>query len=100
MTMSWPMLRQQGIDMARVVVAKRQDGAAGQPRACPQAGMGKLVDQQQIVAAKQGWNDAGIGQVARAENAGGLGLLQARQPRLKGAEQRMVAGDEAGGAGP
>ena len=49
--------------------------------------------------ADQRRDDAGIGEIAGAEHAGRLGSLQPRQPRFELGEQRMVAGDQARGAG-
>ena len=84
--------------MRDVVVAEGQHLAARQPRAGPQAGMRQLVEQHQIVAADQARDDAGIGEIAGAEDAAGFGALQPRQPRFEFGEQRMVAGDEPRGA--
>ncbi len=61
--------------------------------------MGELVDQDQVVAPDQRRNDAGIGEIAGAEHAGGLGALQRGQPRFELGVERMIAGDEARGAG-
>ena len=85
--------------MGDVIVAEGDHLAAGQPRARPQTGMRQFVDQHQIGTADQARNDAGIGQIARAEDAGGFGALQPRQPRFQLGEQRMIAGDQPRGAG-
>ncbi len=61
--------------------------------------MRQLVDQHEVALPDKGGDDAEIGEVPRAEDAGGLGVLPAGQPRLELGEERMVAGDEAGGAG-
>ena len=61
--------------------------------------MRQLVDQDEIVAAGQRRNDAGVGEIAGAEHAGRLGALEPREPRFELGVQRMVAGDEARGAG-
>ena len=44
-------------------------------------------------------NNAGIGEIARAEHAGGLGPFDPRQPASSSRIKRMVAGDQARGAG-
>ena len=79
-------------------MAERDHGGARQPRAGPQAGMGELVHEHEIVGADQRRDDADIGQIAGAEHAGGFGLLQAGEPRLELGEQRMIAGDQPRGA--
>ena len=85
--------------MAGVVVAERQHLGARQPRAGPQARMRQLIDQDQVAAADQRRGDAGVGEIARAEHAGGLGALEPRQPLLQLGVERMIAGDEPRGAG-
>ena len=92
-------LRQQHLHVPGIAVAERDHGSAGEPRAGPQAGMGQLVDEDEIVGADQRRDDAEIGEVAGAEHASGLGVLPARQPRFQRGEQGMVAGHKAGGAG-
>ena len=77
------MLRQQRPDMPDIVVAERQHGGARQPRAGPQAGMRQLVDQDQVAAADQRRHDAGIGEIAGAEHAGGFRALEPREPLLQ-----------------
>ena len=61
--------------------------------------MGQFVDQNEIVGADQRGDDAKIGEVARAEDASRLHLLEPGEPRFQFAEQGMIAGHEAGGAG-
>ena len=61
--------------------------------------MRQLVDQDQVVAPDQRRGDAGVGEIARAEHAGGFGLLQPRQPRFELGIERMIAGDEPRRAG-
>ena len=41
-------LRQQHLDMPHIRVAKRDDGGAREPRARPEAGMGQVVDEDEI----------------------------------------------------
>ena len=85
--------------MGDVVVAKRHHRAARQLRAGEQAGVRQLIRQHQPVAADQHRDDAGIGEIAGAEHHGGLRLLDAGEPRLQLRIQRVVAGDQARGAG-
>ncbi len=60
--------------------------------------MRQLVDQHEIVAADQRRDDAAVGEIARAEHAGRLGALEPGEAAFELAEQRMVAGHQAGGA--
>ena len=92
-------LREQRLDMARIGVSERGHAGACQPGAGPQAGMGELVDQHQILRARERGDDAEIGEVAGTEHAGGLRSLAARQPPLELGEQRMVAGHQPGRTG-
>ncbi len=61
--------------------------------------MRQFIDEDQIVGADQSRNDAGIGEVARAEHASRLAALEPRQPRFECRIKRMIAGDEARSAG-
>jgi adenosylmethionine---8-amino-7-oxononanoate aminotransferase len=69
-------------------------------RAGMDAGMGKLVHQHQPVAPNQYGDDAGIGQIAGAEDDGRLGLLDAGEASLQRGIKRVIAGDKARGTGP
>ena len=97
--MARPAIGEQRIEGGEVVVGVGHHRRAREPRARKQAGMGKRVDRHQVVAADQRRNDAGIGEIARSEHAGGFGALEARQPRFELLVERMVAGDEARGPG-
>jgi hypothetical protein len=61
--------------------------------------VGQFVDQHEVALAGEGGDQAGIGQVARAEHHAGLRALQPRQPRLEFGQQRVVAGHQPRGAG-
>ncbi len=61
--------------------------------------MRQLIRQHQAVAADQHRDDAGIGEIAGAEHAGGLGLFDAGEARLQLGIERVIAGDQARGAG-
>ena len=63
------------------------------------AGVGQFVDQDQVAAAGQRRDDADIGEIAGAENAGGFGAFEPRQPAFQFVVERMIAGDQARGAG-
>ena len=56
--------------------------------------MRQLVDQHQVGGADQGRDDARIGQIAGAEDAGGLRALHPGEAALQLREQRMIAGDQ------
>ena len=99
MLMPLALLGEQRLDVLQVGMAERHHHRAGQPRAGIETGMRELIDQDQVAWAGERRDDAEIGEVARAEDAGRLGLLPARQPRLERGVERMVAGDQAGGAG-
>ena len=92
-------LREQQFHVSHVRVAKRHDVGPREPRAGPQTGMGQFVDQDEVASADQRGDDAEIGEVAGAEDAGSLRLLESGEPRLQFAEQGMIAGHQAGGAG-
>src|SRR5258708_39919535 len=79
-------------------MAKRHDGGTREPRAGPQAGMGQLVDQNEVVGAYQRGDDAEIREIAGAKDARSLRPLEPGKPRFEFAEQRMMAGHEAEGA--
>ncbi len=85
--------------MGDVVVAKEQRFGPGEPRAGVEAGVGQLVDQDQILRSSQRRDDAEIGEIAGAKDAGRLGSLDGGEAGFELAEERMVAGDEARGAG-
>ena len=61
--------------------------------------MGQLVEQDEIAASDEGRGDARVGEKAGAEHAGRLSALYPRQPAFQLGVERMVAGDEARGAG-
>src|SRR5215470_15509236 len=61
--------------------------------------MRKLVDRDEVATADQRRNDPGVGKVPRAEHAGGGGTLELRKPRFELIVERMIAGNEARGAG-
>ena len=75
-------------EIAGIVVAERHNPRARQSRAGPHAGMGQLVQQDEVAAPGQGRGDAEIGEIAAAEDQGGLGALVPREPRLQRAEMR------------
>ena len=77
------MGREQIRGMVRIVVAERHHPAAAKLGPRPQAGMRELVEQHQILAPGKRRQDAGIGEIARAEDAGGLGALEPGEPRLE-----------------
>src|SRR5689334_5549889 len=61
--------------------------------------MGELVDQDQIATPGQHRRNPGVGQIARAEHAGGRRVLEPCQPQLQFGVERMVAGHEPRRAG-
>ena len=76
-------LRQQRPDMPHIRVAERDDGGAREPRPSPEAGMGQVVDEDEITPADKRRNDAEIGEVAGPEDARCLRAFQPREPQLK-----------------
>ncbi len=97
--MAAAMFRQKGFDMVHVAVPVGHDSRARETRAGPQAGMRQFVDQDEVLAADQRRDDAEIGEIARAEDAGRLGAFPMGQPRFEFAIKRMIAGDQPRGAG-
>ena len=93
------MLAQQRAGMTDVIVAEAHDLGVRQLRAGEQAGVRQLVGQHQAVAADQRRDDAGIGEIAGAEHDRGLRLFEAGEPALKLGVKRVIAGDQARGAG-
>ncbi len=82
-----------------VVVRERLDLRAAQARAGQQARMRELVDDDQIGGAREQRHDPDVGQITAAEHERGLGALEPREPPLERRVQRMIALDEARGAG-
>ena len=93
------VLRQKRLGIGYVAVAIALHSRATELGAGMDAGVGQLIDQDQIVAAGQRRDDADIGEIAGAENACGFGSFQPRQPALQLFVERVIAGDEARGAG-
>ncbi len=98
-TMLVTFVTQEPLGIGEIVMREGRHAGAAQPCAGPEAGMGQRVEQHQIALAHQRRDDPGIGEIAGAEDAGRRRTLQPRQPLLQFAQQRMIAGDEAGGAG-
>ena len=94
-----PVLMQQLLGMRDIVVPEKLHVGAAEFGPAADAGMRKLVAQDEIAAAGNRRQDPGIGEIARAEHASGLRALELRQPRFEFGIERMVAGDEARGAG-
>jgi hypothetical protein len=92
------VLHQQRLEVLDVAMPERQHGGARKTRAGPQTRMRQLVDQHEVVAADQRRDDPGIGEVARPEHDRRLGALEPGEPALELAEERVIAGDQAGGA--
>jgi hypothetical protein len=59
----------------------------------------ELVEDDEIVAADEGGNRTDVREVAAAEDDGVLGAFERRELALELGVERMVAVDEAGGAG-
>ena len=85
--------------MRHVIVAKGQHPRARQFRAAQKAGMDQLVQQHEVIGAREGGDDACVCQIARAENAGSLRPLEGGEAALQRPQQGMLARDEPGGAG-
>ena len=85
---------QQRARMADIVVAEGLDLSARQLRAGVDACMRKFVQQHQAVAPDQHRNDAGIGEIAGAENASRLGAFEFGQACFQLRVERMIAGHQ------
>jgi hypothetical protein len=81
--------------MAGVGMPKRHDRCARETCAGRQAGVRHFVDENEIARADQRGDEAEIGEIAGAEDAGRLRLLEPRQARLQFAEQGMIPAHEA-----
>ena len=92
-----PLGPEAALQVRHIVVRERDDPCAGELGARPDAGVGQRVDQNHVARTDQGWNDAEIGQVARAEHASRLGPLQTGQSLFEVGQQGVIAGDEARG---
>ena len=90
---------QQFARMRDVVVAEGEYRAARKLRAGIEAGVRQFIEQHQPVAADQHRDDAGIGEIAGAEHDRRLGLLDAAEPAFEFGVKRVIAGDQARGAG-
>ena len=93
------VLGEKGAHMVDVVMAEGEQPRAAQLGAAPQAGMRELVDQEEVFFARQGWNDAEIGQITGAEHAGALGSLEPGEAVFQLGIERVIAGDEPRGPG-
>ncbi len=78
-----------GMHAARATAARRPTGRHATARRS--GSRSSRADQRR--------NDAGIGEIAGAEHAGGLGALEPGEPRFELGVERMVAGDQPRGAG-
>ena len=85
--------------MRRVIVPEWHDVGAAQSGAGMHGGVCEFVDQDQVAGPGERRDDPGIGEIARAEDAGCVRALQPREPRLQLGIKRMAAGDEPRGAG-
>ena len=86
-------------DVTHIAMPVDMDLCAAQFGAGVNAGMGQFIDEDQIVRADHGRNDAGIGEIAGAKHAGRLAAFDSGQAQLKVLVERMIAGNEAGGTG-
>ena len=93
------VLSQKRFGVRHVAVAIALHGRAAELGAGMDAGVGQFIDQDQVAAAGQRRDDADIGEIAGAENARRFGAFQPRQPALQFVVERVIAGDEARGAG-
>ena len=94
------MLREKFGSVRRIVVAEGRDRRAAQLGASPNAGMSQLIDEGEIALADERRNDAGIREVARAEDASGLGPFERGELAFQLGIKRMIAGDQTGRTGP
>ncbi len=94
-----PVSRKQCGKMVDVVVTEAEGVAAAELGARPQAGMSQLIDQNEVFVAEKRGDHPEIGEIAGAEHAGRLAPLEPGEAVLKLGIERVVAGDQAGGAG-
>ena len=94
------VFREKRLGVRHIAVAIAPQGRAAELGASMDAGVGQFIDQDQIAATGQRRDDADIGEIAGAEDARRVGAFQPRQPALQLVVERVIAGDEAGGAGP
>ena len=66
--------------MVEIVVPEDLDARLRERRARAQARMAQLVRYDQVAGTDEARNDAEVGQVARAEDAGIVSALEPRQP--------------------
>ena len=85
--------------MIEIIVAERDDTAAAQLSAGPEAGVREFVDQQKAVLADQRGDDTGIGEIARTKHAGSLRAFDLGKLCLQNGKQRVIAGHKARCAG-
>src|SRR5262249_53841779 len=91
------MPSQYGFGVVQIAMLVELDLRAAQFRAGVYAGMRQFINEDQVVSADHGRNDAGICEITGAEHTGRFGALDPREPRFKLVVERMIAGDQARG---
>ena len=94
-----PLCREQCRGMAGIVMAEGMHACARKACPGPQTGVRQFVEQDQVAGSDQGGDDAGIGEIAGAEDAGVFAVLDLSEPLLQRGIERVIAGDQPGGAG-
>ena len=97
--MAAAQIGQQRIGMTDVVMAEASDGGARQARAGVKARMGQLVDDDEVVRADKGAEHADVGEIARAEHAGGACPFHRGESGFERSVKRMIAGHQPRRAG-
>ena len=87
------------LEVGGVVVVERTDGGAAQAGAVDQAGVGKFVQEDDVILGRERLQGAGAGGVATAEDEGGGGVFEDGDVFFEFAVGRLGAGDEARGSG-
>ena len=97
---AWPFMRKQVGQVLKIIMPERQDPRAREPGTGVHAGVGKLVDQDQIASACKRTGQTDIGEIAAAKDQRCRFSLAACQTRLDLLQQWMVPAHQPRGPGP
>ncbi len=83
----------------RIIVGENAEGGSRQPGGVKEAGMGETVEQDEIIRAHEGGNDAEGGHVTGGKEKGGFGLLEFGKVVFEGLMKGGMPPEQAGGPG-
>ena len=96
---TWRGWRRAAVRVCQVVVGKHAQGRSGQTRGIDEAGVGKLVEHDEVRFADDGGNHAERGGEAGGEDERGFGLFRLGERFFQQPMRRQRAADEPRGGG-